>query len=57
MKIFLAGGVSGNLNPVWRRVAPNPTQETLKKELRKFGGIFDENILSGRSTVERRGGL
>ena len=56
MKIFLAGGVSGNLNPVWRRVAPNPTQETLKKELRKFGGIFDENILGGRSTVERRGG-
>jgi hypothetical protein len=51
------GGVSGNLNPAWRQIAKNPSQETVKMEIRKFGGIFDENIFGWRSSVERRGGL
>lgn len=58
MKIFLAGGISGNLNPMWRRVAQtNATKEDVKKEVQRFGGVFNQNIFGWRSTVERRGGL
>lgn len=57
MKIFLAGGVTGNLNPVWRKIAQTKmTREDIKREVQRFGGVFDENIFSGRSTVERWGG-
>lgn len=44
MRVYLAGGVSGNLNPAWRNMSKN--EITVGGFIK---GLFDENFWQGGS--------
>ena len=55
MKIYLAGGISGNLKPAWKKTA-NPTADSFITALKQEKFLKDENISCRRSSVEKWGG-